>query len=232
MDGRPIRVQLRDWQPSQRIPWRAYRSKEAMDQCSGPPTISGDDDQEHDEGAEMTKITEDTQKLKMNDIHLKQVPLSSSGETNNDWDNTKRTGKHLQHLMHSCDEAEYGQLPSPREPTSPMSPQEIGEVETTPQGPTNTSPTYNSLTPGHVPIAAYPVPTVAYYHGQGWMPSFGPPFYQPPFVPQHHAAHPFSQQPVPPFVQGSNLDAGSSQNTSSTAGPLSGPGAVYAVGYL
>ncbi|KAI6047971.1 hypothetical protein EDC04DRAFT_2886763 [Pisolithus marmoratus] len=189
VDGRRIRVQLRDLRPYRRqfIFGQEVRGLE-------PSTNSGEgsqDDLTHGNNVSTEHV----------------IPLDAA--IRNGPSSHKVNSKH--HADRAALEAQGGHRALTSESVSTPDSQQ-GPNDNTPAGTVDASLTSAPLMPSPS-VTAYPVPAIAYYHPQGWMPGFGPYPYP------HYLGYQVAPQLIPPFHQGTSVEG--SQSTPGAV-PLSG----------
>ncbi|KIL00985.1 hypothetical protein PAXRUDRAFT_7769 [Paxillus rubicundulus Ve08.2h10] len=220
VDGRLIRVQLRDWTPYHRISWRPGRGKELDAQSS---LVAGDEFQVYPSLPRpgIIDITAHMKSLRLKDAPTNHASLPSPVETHEPSE-TKDEPRILQPERSAQTTVDYASSSTNAIPTAQEQPEgERGE----PAPPTTliVSSSETSVAPAPVPPATYSLPTVPYYH-QGWIPGYGPQFpYQVSFTGQPYPGYPFSQPLVPPVPRGSGSDGGGTpSNTPVPFGPPCG----------
>ncbi|KAF8841966.1 hypothetical protein BDN67DRAFT_1010225 [Paxillus ammoniavirescens] len=220
VDGRLIRVQLRDWNPHHRASWRPGRGKEIDSQSS---LVTGDEFQGYPSLPRpgIIDITAHMEGLQLKDASTNHAALPAPVETHEPSETNDET-----RILHPEGSAQtttdYASSFTNAIPTT----QKQSESERGEPAPPSTlvaSSIESSVTPAPVPPATYSLPTIPYYH-QGWIPGYGPQFpYQIPFAGQPYPGYPFSQPLVPPVPRGSGSDGGGTpSNTPVSFGPPGG----------
>ncbi|KAF9225409.1 hypothetical protein BS17DRAFT_778555 [Gyrodon lividus] len=210
LDGRLIRVQLRDWNPPHRTSWRPGRGRELDSQSS--PIVS---DEFHVHPSPPRPGFIDITTAHMADLRLRDafthhpaVPsLVESSESSDTKDET-RIPQPERPAQTTIDDRGSG---SAKAISMLQKQSESERGEPVPQSTAIVPPLQSSVTPA--PPTTYSLPTVPYYH-QGWIPGYGPQFpYQMPFPGQPYPGYPFSQSLVTPVPQASGSDSGTPSNT-------------------
>ncbi|KAH7886154.1 hypothetical protein F5I97DRAFT_1809036 [Phlebopus sp. FC_14] len=219
MDGRPIRVQLRDWNPSYRMSWRQGRARRPDHHISESSLVSRDELQaDSNQGPGIIDVTERVGDLTVAGTTTEN-PSSAEVGGLDDMASEGRKMTEKEHLSCADD-----QTTDPVEEIRDVQ-KETKQVDGAPKGPMTVPPSDNHPPP--IAPWAYHVPPVAYYPAQGWMPGFGPQFpYQTPFVRQPFLGYPFPQHLVSPFTQG-NGSSDRSGTPTSTPTPFGLPGGTY-----
>ncbi|KAH7916363.1 hypothetical protein BJ138DRAFT_1108734 [Hygrophoropsis aurantiaca] len=234
LDGRPIRVQLRDCHPPQRTAWRSFRGrgrypnvgvvhsrpgrpyegneefrvdaslqKPVVISAEGPPSEFGP-------SSNTEEITTSLQDLTIQNVaggeatfaktSVETTEVSPSIQTNADT-NANETPQ-----ISPPQETSWPKIVSPSASIAPSS-------------------SYTSTSSASTPGVAYPVPTMGYYHPQGWVPGFPQQFpYPMPFM-GGYPGFPFPPQSGnQAYAQGNGLGASASGTPSATPVPFPPPG--------
>ncbi|KIJ66334.1 hypothetical protein HYDPIDRAFT_26694 [Hydnomerulius pinastri MD-312] len=228
LDGRPIRVQLRDWNPPHRSSWRHGRGNERTYLGSESSLVSSDDFRvdSNIQRPGIINITGHIGNLKLTDALADNVTQPSPAEADRQLNEFVNDEARVPHLARPAEGTAHDRLPVPAQETPAVQIHPDGKQgEPAPRGTTTASPAQNSGTPSLVLPASYPLPAIAYY--QGWVPGYGPQFpYQGPFTGQPYPGYPFPQPYAPPFPQGSGSDGGGTP--ASTPVPFGPPGGTFA----
>lgn len=200
VDGRRIRVQLRDLRPYR---WKTLQSISSPEvQGSEPSTGSGEGSQDNltHGKTEMSSVTEDMRAIDLKDVSAVAAvqdarPLHEGNDEH-----------HANHVVRGA-QGSHRALTAVAVPTRN---QHQGTDNNTPPGTVDVFHTNVALVPP--PVTAHPVPAFAYYHPQGWMPGFGP--YSHPLLIPHYPGYQVAPQMTPPFLHGSGVEG-----TQSPLGP-------------
>lgn len=213
LDGRLIRVQLRDWNPAYRPFWRPGPNYESDSQPLGLSDDLGVDPKLPKPGVVNTAT-------RMADLQLTDSPTQpvppSTGEVCDLNEVQDETGNPLPETS-SADGLECG------------STQEVLGTEKSPnikQGKpalpdTTLSSSQTSVVPAPALPGTYSAPTIQYY--QGWIPNYAPQFpYQMPLIGQHFPGYSFPPPVAPSPPQSGGSDGGGTpSNTPTPFGPPS-----------
>ncbi|KAG2156676.1 uncharacterized protein EDB93DRAFT_926724 [Suillus bovinus] len=213
LDGRPIRVQLRDWNPPHRTNWRSNRNRGrnlegSMVRHGSEPSLVSSDDFCVDPNVQQpsaTALEERLQELNIGHKIATKASVLDVGQSDEKLDIASEP-RQLSSLV--TDDVKTVNL------DDTVSPQAASIATSTSQ----TSVT-SSAPPQHM---AYPVPTMGYYHPQGWVAGF------PPYHMQYMGAYPGFPLPPPmsqSFQPASGADARGTPST--TPAPIVHPG-MYA----
>ncbi|KAG2155623.1 hypothetical protein DEU56DRAFT_847357 [Suillus clintonianus] len=211
LDGRPIRVQLRDWNPPHRTNWRSNRNRvrnyegSIVRHGSEPSLVSSDDFRVDPNLQQATAIALEE---RLQELNIGQTAAKASlPDVQQSEENLDVTSELQQTSSPVADDVQAVNL----DDTVP--PQAASITPSTSQS------SVTSVPPQHV---AYPVPTMGYYHPQGWVAGF------PPYHMQYMGAYPGYPLPSPmgqSFPPASGADARGTP--SATPAPIVHPG-MYA----
>jgi hypothetical protein len=213
LDGRLIRVQLRDWNPAYRPSWRPGPNKGSVSQPLDASHYFYVDPKLPKPGIVSIPVN-------MADLQLTDSPSQPpppSGETCGLNDVPDETGIPPLEVSfadgpqrHSKKEVRRSLDTKRGEPTLPD---------------TTLVSSQTSVMPAPALPGTYPAPTIQYY--QGWIPNYAPQFpYQMPFAGQPFPGYSFPPPVAPPPQSGGSDNSGTLSNTPIPVGPASG---VYPV---
>ncbi|KAG1754829.1 uncharacterized protein EDB91DRAFT_255420 [Suillus paluster] len=212
VDGRPIRVQLRDWNPPQRTNWRSNRNRgrnfegSIVRHDSEPSLVSSDDFRVDHNLRQPTAIALQDRLQELSIVHetaAKASPLDvEQSEEKVDVPSTPQQS--------SSSVADDEQTVNLDDTVSPQS------ASVTP------SASQTSVTSASSQHVAYPIPTMGYYHPQGWVAGF------PPYQMQYMGTYPGYPLPLPMSQAFSSTSGADARGTpSGTPAPFVPPG-MYA----
>ncbi|KAJ8597592.1 hypothetical protein M405DRAFT_389081 [Rhizopogon salebrosus TDB-379] len=211
IDGRPIRVQLRDWNPQHRGIWKPHRNHwpnsetNIVGRDSEPSLVSRDDFRVDPSLQRLSMIA--TLEDRLQEFNVGEETVAKAGAPNVEQSEDK--------LDVSC---------SPLQPSASVADDavtiKLGDVVSPP--PTCVTPPGITQTPvtSASPLA-YPMPTIGYYHPQGWVTGF------PPYPMQYMGAYP-GYPLLPPMSQSISPATDTHGTPSATPAPFIPPGAMYA----
>lgn len=212
LDGRPIRVQLRDWNPPHRTNWRSNRSRGrnlegSVVRHGSEPSLVSSDDFRVDPNVQQPSAIALEEKLQELSIGHKTATRASKPDFEQSDEKLDVASDPQQSSSLIADDVQTVNL------DESLPPQAASITPSTSQ----TSVT--SAAPQHM---AYPIPTMGYYHPQGWVTGF------PPYHMQYMGAYPGFPLPPPmsqSFPSASGTDARGTP--SATPAPIVHPG-MYA----
>lgn len=204
VDGRRIRVQLRDLRPYR---WRTLRSTsipEVQAQGSGlSGTLTNSSEESQDDlmhsKTEMNSVIEDMQATDLKNVTMEHTIPNG------------RPSHKVNHADHAMLEVQGGHRELTDEGVSTPSEHQRPN-DNAPPGTVDAFQIASSQT-----VTTYPLPTLAYYHPQGWVPGFGPCPH--PLLAPQYPGYQVTPQLIPPFPQGTSIEG--SQGTPGPV-PLSG----------
>ncbi|KAG1757119.1 hypothetical protein EDB19DRAFT_1900668 [Suillus lakei] len=212
LDGRPIRVQLRDWNPPHRTNWRSSRHRGRnfegnIVRRGSEPSLVSSDDFRVDPNLQQPSATALEEGLHELNIGHKTAAKASLPDVEQSEEKLAVASEPQQTPSSVADDVQTVNL------DDTVSPQAASITPSTSQT------TVTSAPPQHM---AYPIPTMGYYHPQGWVSGF------PPYHMQYMGAYP--GYPLPPpmsqsFPQVSGADARGTP--SATPAPIAHP-SMYA----
>lgn len=211
LDGRLIRVQLRDWNPAYRPSWRPGPNRESDSQPLGVRDDFSVDPKLPKPG--IVNIAAHMVDLQLADSQTRPAP-PSSGEACNLNEVQDQTG--IRSLENS----------SVDDPVCDSKKEDHRSLDTKQSEPALPDSTFVSSQASVIPVppvpGTYSAPTIQYY--QGWIPNYGPQFpYQMPFGGQPYPGYPFLPPVAPPPLQSGGSDSsGTPSNTPIPIGPASG----------
>lgn len=208
LDGRLIRVQLRDWNPVYRPSWRPGPNKEPDSQPLGASDGFGVDPKLLKPG--IVNVTTHMADLQLTDS-LAQPDPASSGEACDLNEVQDETG------IPPADDPEC----DPAEEVCGMEKSsDIKQGESALPDTTFVSSQRSMVPPAALP-GTYSAPTIQYY--QGWIPNYTPQFpYQMPFAGQPYSGYPFPPPIAPPSQSGGSGGSGTPPYPPIPFGPTSG----------
>lgn len=211
LDGRLIRVQLRDWNPAYRPSWRPGPNKGSISQSL---------DARHDFSVDpklpkpgIVNIAVHMADLQLTDS-LGQPAPPLSGEACDLHEVQDETGNPPPEVSSADDP----QCDSKKEARRSL---DVKQGELTLPDTTHLSSQTSEAPPSALP-GTYSAPTIQYY--QGWIPNYAPQFpYQVPFAGQPYPGYSFPPPVVPPPPQSGGSDSsGTPSNTPTPVGPAGG----------
>ncbi|KAF8559994.1 hypothetical protein OG21DRAFT_1502343 [Imleria badia] len=208
LDGRLIRVQLRDWNPAYRPSWRPGPNKESDSQPLGARDDFSVDPKLPKPG--IINIAAHMADLRLADSQTRPA-APSSGEACDLNEVQDQTG--IRPLDGS----------SADDPVCDSKKEVRASLDTKQSEPALPDPTLaSSQMPAPALPGTYSAPTIQYY--QGWIPNYGPQFpYQMPFAGQPYPGYSFPPPVAPPPSQSGGSDSsGTPSNTPISIGPASG----------
>ncbi|KAI6114941.1 hypothetical protein EDD17DRAFT_1809844 [Pisolithus thermaeus] len=212
VDGRRIRVQLRDLRPYR---WRALRSTSGpearvqgsdLSGTSTDPTEGSQDELMHRK-IETSGVTKDMQAT--------DSKIVSMEHTIPNFCPPRKVNREC-HADHAMLEARGGHQALTDEAVSTPD-EHQGPNDNTPPVAVDAFQTSATRMSSSQTVTGYSVPTAAYYHPQGWAPGFGPCPH--PLLAPQYPGYQVVPQLIPPFPQGTSVDG--SQSTPESV-PLSG----------
>ncbi|KAG2356265.1 hypothetical protein BDR07DRAFT_1423850 [Suillus spraguei] len=212
LNGRPIRVQLRDWNPPHRTNWRSNRNRGrnlegSMVRHSSEPSLVSSDDFRVDPYVQQSSATALEERLQELNIGHKTATRVSMPDVEQSDEKLDIASESQQSSSLVADDVQTVNL----DDTVPSQAASIT--------PSASQTSVTSAPPQHI---AYPMPTMGYYHPQGWITGF------PPYHMQYMGAYPGFPLPPPmshSFPPASGADARGTP--SATPAPLVHPG-MYA----
>jgi hypothetical protein len=212
IDGRPIRVQLRDWNPQHRGIWKPHRNHwpnsetNIVGRDSEPSLVSRDDFRVDPSLQRLSMIATLEDRLQEFNVGEETVAKAAAPNVEQSEDKLDVSCSPLQPSASVADDAvtiKLGDAVSP--PPTCVTPPGITQTPVTSASP-----------------LAYPMPTIGYYHPQGWVTGF------PPYPMQYMGAYP-GYPLLPPMSQSISPATDTHGTPSATPAPFIPPGAIYAV---
>lgn len=211
LDGRLIRVQLRDWNPTYRPSWRPPHRKSDSQPLDASDGLNVDPKLPKPGIANIAAHMAD---LQLTHFPTQPAPPSSGGtcDLNEIQDETRI----------SPSEVSSGEDPECDSKEEVCVSLDTKQGEPAPLDATLVS-SRTSVMPAPAVPGTYSAPTIQYY--QGWIPGYAPQFpYQMPFAGQPYPGYSFPPPVAPPPLQSGGSDSnGTPSNTPIPIGPVSGP---------
>ncbi|KAG1885960.1 hypothetical protein F4604DRAFT_1646552 [Suillus subluteus] len=212
LDGRPIRVQLRDWNPPHRANWRSNRNRVrnlegSMVRHGSEPSLVSSDDLRVDPNVRRPSTIALEERLQELNIGHKTATSASIPDIEQSDEKLDVASEPQQYPSLVADDVQTVDLDN-------IIPPQAASIT-----PSASQTSVTSAPPQHM---AYPIPTMGYYHPQGWVAGF------PPYHMQYMGAYPGFPLPPPmsqSFPPASGADARGTPSATPT--PIVHPG-MYA----
>ncbi|KAG0707521.1 hypothetical protein DFH29DRAFT_628554 [Suillus ampliporus] len=203
LDGRPIRVQLRDWNPPHRTSWRSNRNRGRHFEGSivrhdSEPSLVSSDDFRVDPNLRQPAVISLEDRLQELSIVHETGAKASMPDVEQSEEKSDVSSAHQQSSSSVADDEQTVNL------DDTVLPQAASVTPSTSQASVTSAP------PKHV---AYPIPTMGYYHPQGWVAGF------PPYQMQYMGTYPGYPLP-PPMSQSFSAASGANARGTPSATPV------------